>query len=80
MLVTNNKVMDYNKFQIMEFKLSTMVDHAAIVMIARRGSGKSFVCRDVMYHLRHIPGGAVIAPTDKMNSFYKFFFPMKKQN
>jgi hypothetical protein len=67
--------MNYNKFQILEFKLSQMVPFAAIVMIAKRGTGKSFVTRDVIYHLRHLPGGVVIAPTDRMNSFYKFFFP-----
>jgi hypothetical protein len=67
--------MNINKFKLLEFKLETMVPHAAIVMIARRGSGKSWICRDIMYHLRKIPGGIVIAPTDRMNSFYKFFFP-----
>ena len=67
--------MNYNKFQILEFKLESMEADPAIVMIAKRGSGKSYITRDIIYHLRHIPGGAVIAPTDRMNSFYKFFFP-----
>lgn len=67
--------MNYNKFQILEFKLEKMVIDPAIVMIAKRGSGKSWVTRDVIYHLRYLPGGVVIAPTDRMNSFYKFFFP-----
>lgn len=67
--------MDYNKLQIKEFDLTTIVDHAAIVIIARRGSGKSFVTRDILYSKRHIPGGVVIAPTDKMNGEYKKFFP-----
>jgi hypothetical protein len=67
--------MNYNKFQIFEFKLEKMVCDPAIVMIAKRGSGKSFITRDILYHLRKIPGGVVIAPTDRMNSFYKFFFP-----
>lgn len=67
--------MDYNKFQILEFKLDKMVSDPSIVMIAKRGAGKSYVARDIIYHYRHIPGGVVIAPTDRMNSFYKFFFP-----
>lgn len=67
--------MDYNKFQIFEFKLDKMVENPSIVMIAKRGSGKSFITRDIIYHYRHIPGGVVIAPTDRMNSFYKYFFP-----
>ncbi|MEM3061938.1 MAG: ATPase/DNA packaging protein [Nitrososphaerota archaeon] len=67
--------MNYNKFQIFEFKLEKMVPDPAIVMIAKRGSGKSYITRDIIYHLRKIPGGVVIAPTDRMNSFYKYFFP-----
>jgi len=67
--------MNYNKFQIFEFKLEKMVPDPAIVMVAKRGSGKSYITRDIIYHLRHIPGGVVIAPTDRMNSFYKYFFP-----
>lgn len=67
--------MNYNKFQILEFKLEKMVCDPSIVMIAKRGSGKSFITRDILYHYRHIPGGVVIAPTDRMNSFYRYFFP-----
>jgi hypothetical protein len=52
-----------------------MVSDPSIVMIAKRGSGKSFITRDIIYHYRHIPGGVVIAPTDRMNAFYKYFFP-----
>jgi hypothetical protein len=67
--------MNYNKFQIVEFRLDKMVSDPSIVMIAKRGSGKSFITRDIIYHYRHIPGGVVIAPTDRMNSFYRYFFP-----
>lgn len=67
--------MNYNKFQIFGFELDKMVDNPSIVMIAKRGSGKSYITRDIIYHYRHIPGGVVIAPTDRMNSFYKYFFP-----
>lgn len=67
--------MNFNKLQINEFKLDSMVINPSIVMIAKRGSGKSFVTREIIYNYRHIPGGAVIAPTDRLNAFYKFFFP-----
>lgn len=67
--------MNYNKFQILEFNLDKMVIDPSIVMIAKRGSGKSFITRDLIHHYKNIPGGLVIAPTDRMNSFYKFFFP-----
>jgi len=41
--------MNHNKFQILEFKLSSMVINPSIVMIAKRGSGKSFITRDIIY-------------------------------
>ena len=62
-------------YNIREFNLDKMVSNPAIVMIAKRGSGKSFIVRDLMHHYRDIPCGAVIAPTDRMNSFYRYFFP-----
>lgn len=52
-----------------------MVDHAAIVIIAKRGSGKSWVTREILYQKRHIPCGIVISPSDQMNGEYKGFFP-----
>jgi len=67
--------MNLNKFKIIQFKLDKMVPNPAIVMIAKRRSGKSWITRDIVHHFRHIPGGVVIAPTDEMTSFYKFFFP-----
>ena len=67
--------MNYNKLQILEFKLESMVPHPAIVMVAKRGSGKSWITRDIIYNYRDMPCGAVISPTDRLSSFYKFFFP-----
>jgi hypothetical protein len=67
--------MDFNKLQISEFDLKSMVEHPTIVIIAKRGSGKSWITRDILYANRDIPGGIVIAPTDRMNGDYKKFFP-----
>lgn len=64
-----------DKLRLLEFKLDTMVKHPAIVIIAKRGTGKSWITRDLMYHMRHIPCGVVISPTDGMSNFYKKFFP-----
>ena len=58
-----------------EFKLEWMVENPSICMIAKRGSGKSWVCRSILKHFRNIPGGVIISPTDKMSSFYGDFFP-----
>lgn len=60
---------------INEFTLDMFVPHPAIVMIAKRGSGKSWVVRAVMNYFSDIPVGLVISKTDKMNRFYADFFP-----
>lgn len=67
--------MNYGKFRIFEFQLPKLCIDPCIVMIAKRGSGKSWISRDLIHHFRKIPGGVVIAPTDRMNPFYKHFFP-----
>jgi len=64
-----------DKLPINEFKLESMCPNPSIVMIAKRGSGKSWVCRAILNHFRDIPVGLIIAPTDRMNCFYGNFFP-----
>jgi len=62
--------------QIQQFDLDTMVDHPSIVMIAKRGSGKSYVVRAILNHFsKKVPMGIVISPTDRMSSFYSKFIP-----
>ena len=61
--------------QLNEFDLNQMVPDASILIIAKRGSGKKYIARDIANHFRHIPGGVLISPHERMHSFYKFFFP-----
>lgn len=63
------------KLPIKQFKLEEMVKDPAIVMIAKRGSGKSWICRAILKQLKDIPAGIIIAPTDRMSCFYGTFFP-----
>ena len=62
---------------IKEFKLDSMCINPSIVMIAKRASGKSWVCRSILKHFRDVPVGIIIAPTEKMATppFYSDFFP-----
>lgn len=46
-----------------------------IAIIAKSGSGKSWVIRDILNYIKDIPCGTIIAPTDTMNGFYNDFFP-----
>jgi len=60
---------------IRQLRLDDMVKNASIVMIAKRGGGKSWVVKSILMHFNDIPCGIIISPTDKMNSFYNNFFP-----
>ena len=68
-------VKDGGNLPINEFKLEFMVTNPSIVMIAKKGSGKSWICRALLNHFRNIPCGLIIASTDRMNCFYGNFFP-----
>jgi hypothetical protein len=60
---------------IREFKMCWLDANAAICMIAKRRSGKSWVVRSILKYFSSIPGGVIISPTDKMSAFYGDFFP-----
>lgn len=66
---------DGSSLPIREFKLEWMAANPSICMIAKRGSGKSYVCRSILSHFKHLPGGMIISPTDEMSCFYGKFFP-----
>lgn len=66
---------DQGKLPIKEFKLSDMCINPSIVMIAKRGSGKSVVCKALLNHFKDIPVGLIISPTDRLSCFFGDFFP-----
>ena len=68
---------DGENIEIKEFKLSDMVKNPSIVVIAKRGSGKSWVCRGIIQYLNSIgvPTGVIISGTERVSPFYASFFP-----
>nr|QBK89233.1 MAG: packaging ATPase [Mimivirus LCMiAC02] len=58
---------------IRQFKLDYIVPNAHICIIGKRGSGKSWLCRNIMHHVdnKDQEPKIIIAPTDRMNPFYK---------
>jgi len=64
-----------NSLKIREFKFSQMCAHPVIVMIAKRGSGKSILCAEVLKYFDDYPVGAIISETDELVSYYSSFFP-----
>ncbi len=63
------------KMKINEFKLDEMCINPSIVMVAKRGSGKSWITREIIYRFSDIPAGVIISQTEKDNPFYSTFFP-----
>ena len=61
--------------KLKKFDISLLKDDSVIAMIAKRNSGKSVLCKDILYHHRNIPVGVIISPTEKANSFYGGFIP-----
>jgi hypothetical protein len=79
-----SRSIDYNgdTLQLEKFDMKNLVYdqngdflNPRIAMIAKSGSGKSWVIRDIMYYMRSIPCGSIIAPTDKMTGFFNSFCP-----
>lgn len=66
---------DNLKMQMKELNLKKLLPNPAIVIIAKRGSGKTFVCRSIIDALKDIPVGVIISRSEKLDSFYKEFFP-----
>ena len=58
-----------------KFKLENLAKDPAIVMIAKRGSGKSYIVREILEYYHDIPVGAIICPTEAENPYYSKFFP-----
>jgi hypothetical protein len=64
-----------DKLPIQEFTLDKMCRNPSIIMIAKRGSGKSWVTKAIIYKHADIPVGVIISPTEKDNPFFVDFFP-----
>jgi hypothetical protein len=73
---TNNiEFQEGDKIPIPEFSLDDMCKDPSIVMVAKRGSGKSWVTRAILYKLHKVPVGIIISPTEQDEPFYSDFFP-----
>ena len=64
-----------DRLPIKHFQFNMFVSDPAIVMVAKRGSGKSICVRAILDYFKDIPVGLIIAPTDRMNCFYGKWFP-----
>jgi molybdopterin-guanine dinucleotide biosynthesis protein len=60
---------------IKKFDPSTIGDNRVLVFIGKRGTGKTTLVTDILYHKKHLPVGIVMSGTEEGNSYYQQFIP-----
>ena len=61
--------------QLRKFDMSQVKDDKVVVLIGKRETGKSFLCKDLLHHHRDIPCGQVISATEAANGYYSKMVP-----
>ena len=61
--------------RLSKFNMSMIPDDAVVVFIGRRGTGKSWLIKDLMWHKQRFPIGTVISGTEGANAFYSTIVP-----
>ena len=61
--------------ELRKFDMSEIKDDKVVVLIGKRDTGKSFLCKDILYHHQEIPVGQVISGTEGANQFYSKIVP-----
>jgi hypothetical protein len=64
-----------NNLIIRRFDIKSMPNFVTIAMIAKRASGKSYLTKELLFHMRDIPTAIAISKTEKLNKFYTEFIP-----
>jgi len=58
-----------------KFDMSRIGKGAIVAMIGRRGGGKSYLVKDLLYYKRDVPIGSVISASEGSNRFYGDLMP-----
>jgi Poxvirus A32 protein len=57
------------------FDMSSMKPNCVVLIIAKRGSGKSMLVKDMMYNFRTIPMAVAVSATEELTGFYQDVMP-----
>ena len=66
---------DYGDLVIRKFEMSQLSHDKIVVCLGRRGSGKSYLIKDILYNFRKIPYGIVCSGTEHVSPFYTNHMP-----
>jgi Poxvirus A32 protein len=61
--------------QLRRFDPSKIGSDKVCLFIGKRGTGKSTLVTDIMYHKRDIPAGVVMSATEEGNHYYRQYIP-----
>lgn len=61
--------------KLKKFDPSTIGDNRTCVFIGKRGTGKTTLVTDILWHKRHLPVGIVMSGTEEGNGHYGNFVP-----
>ena len=61
--------------ELRKFNMNEISDDKVVVLIGKRDTGKSFLCRDILYNHKDVPVGQVISGTEGANQFYSKIVP-----
>jgi hypothetical protein len=61
--------------RLSKFNMNMIPDDSVILFIGRRGTGKSWLIKDLMWYKQRFPIGTVISGTEGANAFYSTIVP-----
>jgi hypothetical protein len=61
--------------ELRKFDMNEIKHDKVVVLIGKRDTGKSFLCKDILFHHKDIPVGQVISGTEGANQFYSKIVP-----
>ena len=61
--------------RLSKFNMTMVPDDSVVLFIGRRGTGKSWLIKDLMWHKQRFPIGTVISGTEGANAFYSTIVP-----
>jgi len=61
--------------RLSKFDMSKIPDDCVVLFIGRRGTGKSWLIKDLLWHKQKFPIGTVISGTEGANAFYSSIVP-----
>jgi hypothetical protein len=61
--------------QLRKFDPRSMADDKVCIFIGKRGTGKTSLVTDILWHKKHLPAGIAMSGTEEGNGHYRQFIP-----